>query len=765
MSETKIYPVIVVRDMVLFPKQVQHIVIARPFSLKSAREALSTNREVVLIPQRDVKIEIPTVDDLYDVATLAQFLQYSTPSDGSIRGIVLGLHRLKIHRVFTDEDGVFRVEGEVDDPVIVDKDNVKDKVQILSKYVTKFSQFISQTSILERFNEDDPLVAIGEVLSLLSIKIEDRVNLLKINTQDELLDKVLELIITEIRLNEISINIEKRVRENIEKNQKQFYLREKLKEIQKELGERESEVGALEEKIKKARLPKAVKKKALEELGRLKILPAMSPEYGVSRTYLDWLLTLPWNKRSKDNLDIKHAKEILDSDHYGLSEQKDRILEYLSVFKLRGKTKGEVICFVGPPGSGKTSLAKSIARALGRKFVRISLGGLHDESEIRGHRKTYVGAMPGKIIQNIKKAGTKNPVFLLDEIDKVGKDWRGDPYAALMEVLDPEQNNAFQDNYLEVDFDLSEVIFITTANFVYTIPKPLLDRMEVIRLKGYLDFEKLNIAKKHLIPKKSEELGIKEGIVEFTDDAIWEIIRSYTREAGVRELERQIKRVLRRAARRYVENGQKTIVTKDNLKDFLGIPKYRNMLAEKELPVGVAYGLAWTEYGGEILSVESRKMKGKGKLELTGQLGDVMQESAKTALSFIRSNYEKFGLADNFYEQIDLHIHIPEGAIPKDGPSAGIALLASMLSTLTGKKIRGSVAMTGEITLSGKVLPVGGLDEKCLAAKRGGIKEIIVPKENEREIEELKEEVREGMHFHMIETLDEFVQIVFPDSK
>ncbi len=764
MNRIKTYPVIVVREMVLFPKQVQHIVIARPFSLKAAREALSTTQEVVLITQKEAEVELPQTEDLYDVATTGRFIHYSTPSDGSIRGLILGEHRLKIHRVFVDEDGIFRVEGEIDDPVIVNPDDVKAKMRIFRDYIEKFRENVSPTSILDRFNEEEPLVPIGEVLLLLPLKTEERIKLLKIDTVDELLDKTIELLVTELELNKIRLNIEKRVRENIEKNQKQFYLREKLKEIQKELGEEESEVFTLEEKIKKARLPKEVRKKALDELSRLRILPPMSPEYGVTRTYLDWLLTLPWNKRSRDNLDIKHAREVLDSDHFGLDEQKERILEYLSVFKLRKKTKGEVICFVGPPGSGKTSLAKSIARALGRKFVRISLGGLHDESEIRGHRKTYVGAMPGKIIQKIKKAGTKNPVFLLDEIDKVGKDWRGDPYAALMEVLDPEQNNAFQDNYLEVDFDLSEVIFITTANTVYTIPKPLLDRMEVIRLKGYLDFEKLNIAKKHLIPREIKAIGLPDNAVIFEDEAIMDIIRSYTREAGVRELERQIKRILRKVARRYVEKGEKTVVRRNNLKEFLGIPKYRNKLAILELPVGVAYGLAWTEYGGEILSVESRKMKGKGTLELTGQLGDVMRESAKTALSYIRSNHELFGLEHDFYEKIDIHIHIPEGAIPKDGPSAGVALLASMLSTLTGRKIKGDIAMTGEITLSGRILPVGGLDEKCLAAKRGGIKEIIVPKENEREIDEMSKEIKEGLKFHLVETLDEFVDIVFPHS-
>ena len=761
MSDKRVYPVIIVREMVLFPKQVQHIVIARPFSLKAAREALSTTRKIALIPQKDAEKEYPEVEDLYDVATLGQFLHYSTPQDGSIRGIIVGEHRLKIHKVFKDEEGIFRVEAEIDDFVVENPEEIRAKMRIFRDYIEKFHKAITPTSILERFTTEDPLIPIGEMLLLLPLTTEERVNLLKLKTVDELLERMIELIITELELNKIKLDIERRVRENIEKNQKQFYLREKLKEIQKELGEEKSDIAVIEEKIKKAKLPKEVKKKALEEFARLKILPPMSPEYGVIRTYLEWLLSLPWKKRSRDNLDIEHARKVLDADHYGLKEQKERILEYLSVFKLKKKTKGEVICFVGPPGSGKTSLAKSIAKALGRKFVRVSLGGLHDESEIRGHRKTYVGAMPGKIIQQIKKAGTKNPVFLLDEIDKVGKDWRGDPYAALMEVLDPEQNSTFQDNYLEVEFDLSEVIFITTANTTYTIPKPLLDRMEVIRLKGYLDFEKLNIAKYHLIPRETREMGLLPELVEFEDDAILEIIRSYTREAGVRELERQIKRILRKVARRYVETGKGTKITKGNLREFLGIPKYRKKAAAEDLPVGVAYGLAWTEYGGEILSVESRKMKGKGNLELTGQLGEIMRESAKTALSYIRSNFEKFGLEHDFYEKIDLHIHVPEGAIPKDGPSAGVALLASMLSTLTGNKIKSSVAMTGEITLSGRVLPVGGLDEKCLAAKRGGIKEVIVPKENEREIEEMNEEIKKGLRFHLVENLDEFVELIF----
>lgn len=762
MSETNVYPVIVVRGIVVFPKQVQPVVVARPFSLKAAREALSTSGKLVFVTQKDIEKDLPTPEDLYDVATLGEFHDFVTPPDGSMRGIAAGLHRVKVHRVFVDEDGIFRAEVEVDDPFIKDAEKIKVKMRILRDYIEKYRENISSTSSFEILSEEDPLVIIGRILLLLPLKVEERISLLKIDTVDELLDKIIELVITELELNKIKLNIEKRVRENIEKNQKQFYLREKLKEIQRELGQEESEVLRLEKKIKNAKLPKEVKEKAIEELLRIKILPPMSPEYGVIRTYLDWILSLPWSKRSKDNLDIIHAKEVLDSDHYGLDEQKERILEYLSVFKLKKRTRGEVICFVGPPGSGKTSLAKSIAKALGRKFVRISLGGLHDESEIRGHRKTYVGAMPGKIIQQIKKAGTKNPVFLLDEIDKVGKDWRGDPYAALMEVLDPEQNKSFQDNYLEVDFDLSEIIFITTANSIYTIPKPLLDRMEVIRLKGYLDFEKLNIAKKHLIPRAREEIGLPKDSVLFEDEAIMEIIKSYTKEAGVRELERQIRRILRKAAKRYVEKGENTIIRCDNLKEFLGIPKYKKKVTILELPVGVAYGLAWTEYGGEILSVESRKMKGKGTLELTGQLGDVMQESAKTALSYIRSNCEKFGLNPDFYEKIDIHIHIPEGAIPKDGPSAGVTLLVSMLSTLTGSKVKGDIAMTGEITLSGRILPVGGLEEKCLAAKRGGIKSIIIPKENRREIEELNKEIKDGLNFFFIDTLDELVRLIFP---
>ncbi len=755
------YPVLIVRGMVLFPRQVQHIIIARPFSVKAAREALSMDRNILVVSQKNADRETPDLNEIYKTGTLAQFLHYTTPEDGSIRAVLIGMQRLKNVRIKQGEDGIYRGTGKPGNPVVFDSNKVEKHTRIIRDYLAEFTSKDAPNSILSRFDEHDPMWIVAEVVSLIPMSVEEKVAILAMKTIDEQMEKSLEYLVKEIELIKIKEGIEKKVREGIEKNQKQFYLQQKLKEIEKELGHDRDEFSVLESRIKKRKLPAEVSKKALAELSKLRAIPSISPEYSVVRNYLDWLIDLPWRIRSKDKLDISHVRSVLDTDHYGLKEQKERILEYISVLKLKGRTRGEVICFVGPPGSGKTSLAKSIARALGRKFVRISLGGLHDESEIRGHRRTYVGAMPGKIIQQIKRAGTKNPVFLLDEIDKVGKDWRGDPYAALMEVLDPELNSNFQDNYLELDFDLSEVLFITTANTAFTIPPPLLDRMEIIKLKGYLDFEKLNIAKRHLIPRKIEDVGLTGANIVFTDSALMKIIRDYTRESGVRELDRKIANVLRKLAKQYVEKKKISRIRASSVEKYLGLPLFKKNEVIKKLPAGVAYGLAWTEYGGEVLSVESRKMQGKGKLELTGQLGDVMKESAKTALSYIRSNVKKFGLKTNFYETMDIHIHVPEGAIPKDGPSAGVAILASMISTLTGSPLSGEIAMTGEITLTGRILPVGGIEEKSLAAKRSGIKTIFIPLDNKNMVEEMSLEIKRGVEFIFVENLDDFIKQLF----
>ncbi len=762
------YPLIPLREMVIFPTSLSPLFIARPFSLQAARHALSMDGVAVFFTQKDPKVQEPKKHDLYKIGVLGRFLQHVTGTDGSIRAVIQGLERVRLEEFIKGND-YYRAFVRPYPQRSRNKDEEEKLARMAREYLHKYldmNPIIPEEITLAILDRRSEPVELANLLSAhLPIPTEEKQELLSYRYINQQLEKLVKILIRETEFLELKQEIEGRVRNEIQKGQKQFFLQQEIREIQKELGvDEEDEFLKLEEEILRAGMPKDVEEKALKELQKLRRTPAMSPEGTVIRNYLDWLIALPWNKRSKDNLDIKHARKILDQDHYGLEEQKDRILEYLSILKLKGSFKGQVICFVGPPGVGKTSLAISIARALGRKFVRMSLGGLRDEAEIRGHRRTYVGALPGRIIQQIKRAGTKNPVFLLDEVDKVGMDFRGDPQAALMEVLDPEINRNFQDNYLEVDFDLSEVLFITTANSLHGIPKPLLDRMEVIPIRGYLDFEKLEIAKRHLVPKKMKELGIPRGIVSISKDALQKIIREYTKEAGVRELERHIGKILRKGAKIYVEEGKKVRVTAKNLQKFLGLPKYPQKEAEKELPVGVAYGLAWTEYGGEILRIEVTAMKGSGKLELTGSLGEVMKESAKAALSYIRSHYIRFGLEENFYTGIDLHLHVPEGAIPKDGPSAGVPIVLGMISALTKKRVPGYIAATGEITLSGEILPIGGLEEKLLAAKRSGIKKIFLPENNKREVKEMKREISEGLELIFIRHLDQVVRLVFPGT-
>jgi len=755
-------PVIITRELLVFPHTVTPILIARPFSLRAAREALSLDRKALFIPQRDSAKEKPEdKNDIYEIGTIGRFIQYVNAPDGSIRAIIEGLERISLKELYY-EDELFRAEYE-NYPVESESDEeVQQLSRMLREYYSNYSKQVHSIpdevtlTILDQSN--DPYVIANVLAAHLPINFEEKIELYRIDKLKELLKKLISILIRELEFHRLKLEIEERVTQEIRKNQKQYFLQQQMKEIQKELGlEEESEFEALEKQIKESLMPEDVKKKALHELGKLRRTPSISPEATVIRNYLDWLINLPWGKCSKDNLDIKHARKVLDEDHYGLEEQKERILEYLAVLKLKGQIRGQVICFVGPPGVGKTSLARSIARALGRKFVRISLGGMRDEAEIRGHRRTYVGAMPGRIIQQIRRAGTQNPVFLLDEIDKVGTDWRGDPQAALMEVLDPEINKYFQDNYLEVDFDLSKVLFITTANSLYGIPRPLLDRMEVIPIKGYLDFEKLHIARDYLLPKKLKESGLNSKIFRIEDKAILRIIREYTREAGLRELERQIARIVRKVAKKYAEKGKGAFVTEKNLEKYLGLPRHRPRDMRNSLPPGVAIGLAWTEFGGDILNIEVQKMSGRGNLELTGQLGDVMKESAKAALTYIRSNYKKFNLPKDFYRNIDLHLHVPEGAIPKDGPSAGIAILAAMISSLTGKSLPPDIAMTGEITITGQVLAVGGLEEKILAAKRYGIRKVFLPRENEIDIKEMKKEITKNIELVYIQDLDSFV--------
>lgn len=764
------YPLIPLRELVIFPSAVVPILIARPFSIRAARHSISMDGYAVFIAQKDAKVEEPRREDLYRVGTIAKFLQHVVSPDGSIRAVVQGVERVELIDLRFDEYFIATVSPLPQDATGVSDEELERWVRLLKEYFKEYMELNKmlpdETMMAIMDFQKDPKSLANTLSNHMPIKFEEKQKLLEQPTVLQQIELLIKILIREIEFLRIKEGIEERVRDEIRKSQKQFFLQQEMKEIQKELGvTEEDEFEKLESQIKKSGMPKEVKEKALQELSKLRRTPPVSPEATVVRNYIDWLLALPWDKRSRDNLDIKNARKVLDEDHYGLDEPKERILEYLSVLKLKGSLKGQVICFVGPPGVGKTSLARSIARALGRKFVRMSLGGLRDEAEIRGHRRTYVGALPGRIIQQIRRAGTKNPVFLLDEVDKIGMDFRGDPQAALMEVLDPEINKHFQDNYLEVDFDLSEVLFITTANSIHGIPKPLLDRMEVIHLRGYLDYEKLQIAKRHLIKKQKEILGIPPRIVRIEDGAIMRVIREYTREAGVRELERQLARILRKAAKVYAEEGRGIRVTEKNIEKFLGPPKYRVKEAERELVPGAAYGLAWTEYGGEILKVEVSVMRGTGKLEMTGQLGNVMKESAVAALTYIRANYRDFGLPPDFYKEVDLHLHVPEGAIPKDGPSAGVAIMVAMASALTKRPIPGHIAMTGEITLQGEVLPVGGLEEKLLAAKRGGIKEVLIPEANMRDIETMKKDIAEGIKITYIKTLRDVKERIFGRKK
>ncbi len=758
-------PVVMTRELIVYPSVVTPIMIGRPFSLKAAREAISLDKKAIFIAQINPELEQPnSVNDLSEYGVIGIFLQHIVPPDGTVRAIVEGIQKVRILEL-TYQDDTFYAAYEPVDLIIPESSDVERYTRLLREYFGRYLEYVKNVpeGALNVFDESvDPWTTAFRILFTLRLKFSEQLELFKINDLLELLRKLVEIIIREIELFELKQNIEARVAEEIKKYQKQYFLQQEIKEIQKELGlSEEDEYQAIEKKINELLMPEEVKNKALSELNKLRKIPPMSPEYTVIRTYLDWLVNLPWGIYTEDNLDIKNAKKILDEDHYGLEEQKERILEYLAVLKLKGEVRGQVICFVGPPGVGKTSLAKSIARALNRKFVRFSLGGLRDEAEIKGHRRTYVGALPGKIIQQIRRAGSSNPVFLLDEIDKVGQDWRGDPQAALMEVLDPEINKSFQDHYLEVEFDLSRVLFITTANTTYTIPKPLLDRMEVIPIRGYLENDKLKIVKYFLIPRQISAAGIPEGILEISDNAIRKIITEYSKEAGLRELERQIARITRKSAKIYADTGEKIKVTSKNLKDFLGKPRYRVHKTKHPLPEGVAYGLAWTEFGGDILRIEVAKMEGGGRLELTGQLGDVMKESAKAALTFIRSNYQMFGLEQDFYNKIDLHLHVPEGAIPKDGPSAGITILTAMISILTGKKVSNDIAMTGEVTITGQVLAVGGLEEKLLAAKRYGIKKVYLPYENKVDVEEMKKEITEGLQLKFIKHVSELIKDVF----
>ncbi len=762
--------VVPLRDLVVFPNTVVPLFIGRPFSIEAVRRAWETNKLIFLPIQFDKEKEEVGEGDISKVGTIAKILRVATIEDNRLKILVQGLARGKAEEYHFGDTITARVrvlEEKKEELTPEDKAIIQDIRDLLEKAVSLGKKIVPDIFYLIK-TVDDPVRFTDLVASVLDLKTEDALKLLETTDVRQRLRLIHEYLLREVNLLELQQKIREQARKTMEKEQKEYFLRHQLKAIQEELGEgKNAEIEEYRQKLKKLKLSKEIKEQIEKEIDRLERMHPDSAEAAVLRTWLDWVLSLPWNKKTRDRYDLKRAKEILDKDHYDLEKIKERIIEFLAVRKLtKGKGKGPILMFVGPPGVGKTSLGRSIAKALGRKFVRISLGGVRDEAEIRGHRRTYVGAMPGKIIQAIKRAGVKNPVIMLDEIDKMSISFQGDPAAALLEVLDPEQNKNFVDHYINLPFDLSEVIFIGTANRTDTIPLPLLDRMEVLRLSGYSEEEKLEIAKRHLLPKLIKEHGFKPEELIFTDEALLEIIRRYTREAGVRNLQRQISAVLRKLAVKKLE-GEKPPFKVDAtlVRKLLGTPRF---IPEKkaEPKVGVVTGLAWTELGGEIMFIEAIKMRGKGKLLLTGKLGDVMKESAQTALSYIRANAEKYGINPEDFDKYDVHIHVPEAAIPKDGPSAGIAIATALLSVFTEKPVRNDIAMTGEITLTGEVLPVGGLKEKILAAKRAGIYEVILPKDNEKEVmEDLPSFVREQMNLHFVKDVDKVFDLALVKDK
>ncbi len=757
-------PMMPIRDMVIFPYMMTPFVVGRESSVRALEEALTGDRKIFLATQHDAGIDEPRPEDIYSVGTIGNIVQSVKMPDGNIKVLVEGLERAKAVEM-NDSDGFFVATVRVANrqlEVNPQIETVMQRVTSLFEQYVKLQQSLNYETMIAAVRMDEPAKLSDTIAANLQLSIEEKQELLDIFDPSERLTRVADVLDIEIEKLNMDRSVQSRVKRQMERAQKEYYLNEKIKAIQKELGRGEkSEFDELRKKIDGAGMPKDVFDKAIQELKKLEAMPPMSAESTVSRNYLDWLLAVPWKKRSKETRSIDHAEKVLNADHYGLEKIKERILEFLAVRQLVKNPKGSILCFVGPPGVGKTSLGMSIAKATGRKFVRMSLGGVRDEAEIRGHRRTYIGALPGQIIQSMKKAGTKNPVFMLDEVDKMASDLRGDPASALLEVLDPEQNTSFQDHYLDVEYDLSQVLFVATANVLHTIPAPLQDRMEILRLHGYTEAEKLEIAKQYLVKKQREATGLSDKNAVFSDAALVDIIRGYTREAGVRNLEREIGNVCRKVARRVVRNGakHKEDIADTNLNEFLGVAKFRDSQLHETSEVGLVTGLAWTEVGGSILSTEVQVLDGKGKLTLTGQLGDVMQESAQAALSYIRSRAQHLGLPRDFYRNLDIHVHVPEGAIPKDGPSAGITIATALASALAKVRVRRDIAMTGEITLRGKVLPIGGLKEKLLAAHRAGIFEAILPRANEKDLADLPENLRSVMKLHFVDQMDEVLKI------
>ena len=767
--DNKLLPLLPLRDIVVFPFMVIPLFVGREKSVCALEKSMAEQKNIFLASQRKPNNNDPTPKDIYETGTIANILQILKLTDGTIKVLVEGVQRGRIIK-FSKTTDFYQVEVEH----VQENEQTTPELKALMRSVSSvFEQYV-------KLNQKIPLEAVSATINIIephrysdtiaaymAFPSNEKQSLLETFNPGDRLEKLLSTLKSEMEILKIEKKVHGRVRKQMERSQKEFYLNEQLKAIQKELGKRDefkTDINELSEKIKKIGLPSDINEKISKELRRLELMQPMSAEATVSRTYIEWFIDLPWKPGTgSDKIKIPKAIKTLDQDHYGLEKVKERIIEHLAMLKLVNKIKGPILCLAGPPGVGKTSLGRSIAKAIGKKFIRVSLGGVHDEAEIRGHRRTYIGALPGKIIQGIKKAGTMDPVFMLDEVDKMNSDFRGDPSSALLEVLDPEQNSSFNDHYLEADYDLSQVLFICTANVLHTIPKPLLDRMEIIRLHGYMDEEKVGIAEKFLIPKKIQEHGLTKKNVKFSKKSLTQIVENYTRESGVRNLEREIATICRKVARIVVDKGKtysNTIETKD-INKFLGIPKFQRLSIKKPLPVGVATGLAWTEFGGELLSIEVTVLSGTGKLSPTGTLGDVMKESAHAALSYVRSRAKGFGLENDFYQKTDIHIHIPEGAVPKDGPSAGITMAIAMVSALTNNPLRHDVAMTGELTLTGKVLPIGGLKEKCLAAYREGILKIILPKENEKDIPEIPDKIKKKMKFYPVSNIDEAMSYAF----